>query len=144
MAVAAADAHAAGEEEDHEDGGDESVELVEVAAEVDELLLQAGDDGGVEAEGAGGVRRADALGDGGAGGGAAGGGLVGLGDLAEVFAAELAMHAPGVDGEEESGEGEDANERGDGSEDAALAVADDGGGGESGRKERGDGFECGE
>ena len=53
VAVAAAGADATGEEEDHEERSDEAVELVEIAAEVDELLLQAGDDGGVEAEGAG-------------------------------------------------------------------------------------------
>ena len=53
VAEAAAGADAAGEEEDHEDRRDEAVELVDVAAEVEEFFLQAGGDGGVEAEGAG-------------------------------------------------------------------------------------------
>ena len=126
VAVAAAEADAAGEEKDHEEGRDEAVELVEIAAEVDELFLQAGDDGGVEAEGAGavascGAETCDGVRD--CGWGSARGGLVGLSDFAEVFAAELAMHAPGVDGEEESGEGDEAEERGDGGEDVALAGA---------------------
>ena len=50
--VASTGAETAGEEEDHEERGEESVKLVEVAADVDEFFLQAGDDGGVEAEGA--------------------------------------------------------------------------------------------
>ena len=44
VAEAAAGAEAVGEEKDHEDGRDEAVELVDIAADVDELLLQAGDD----------------------------------------------------------------------------------------------------
>jgi len=44
-------------DEDHEDGRDKAVELVDIAAEVDEFFLQAGDDGGVEAEGVGGNER---------------------------------------------------------------------------------------
>ena len=45
--------------------------------------------------------------------GSAGGGLVGLLDFAEVFSAELAVHARGVDGEEERTEGDESEERGD-------------------------------
>ncbi len=148
-AEALAGGHAAGEEKDHEDGNDESVELIEVAAEVEELFFEAGDDGVVEAEGGAG------RGVGGCIGGECcaawrgflrstssgmGARLVGLGGLAEVFTAELAMHAPGVDAEEESGEGDEAEQRGDGAGDAALAGGGDGGGGESGRKEGGDGL----
>jgi hypothetical protein len=46
-AVASGDAHPAGDEEDHEERSDESVELVEIAAEVDGFFLQTRDDGGV-------------------------------------------------------------------------------------------------
>src|SRR5258705_19911 len=133
VAEPAAGAKPVGEKKDHEDGRDEAVELVDIAAEIDELLLQAGDDGGVEAEGAGGDE--DRVGDvRGLGGwsGSAGGGLVRLLDFAEVFSAELAMHTPGVDAEEEGAEEYEAEEYGDGGEEVALAVADDGGGGESG------------
>src|SRR3984885_7660979 len=51
FAVASAGAETAGEEKDHEERRDESVKLVDVAADVDEFFLEAGDDGGVEAEG---------------------------------------------------------------------------------------------
>ena len=53
FAEATAGAQAVSEEKDHEDRRDEAIELVDIAAKVDELLLEAGDDGGVEAEGAG-------------------------------------------------------------------------------------------
>jgi hypothetical protein len=53
VSEAFAGAHAACEEEDHEDGNDKTIELVDVATEVEELLLQAGDDGVVEPEDAG-------------------------------------------------------------------------------------------
>ena len=43
-------------------------------------------------------------------------GQVGLGDLAEVFSEELTVHAPCVDAEEEYGEGDESEERGDGGE----------------------------
>ena len=49
--------------------------------------------------------------------------LVGLrGEVAEVFSAELAVHAPGVDAEEESTEDDEAQERGDGAEEMALGL----------------------
>ena len=69
--------------------------------------------GGVEAEGAGGgdeERRLETCVRCGCGTGSARGGLVGLGDFAEVFAAELAIHAPGVDAEEERAEEREAEE----------------------------------
>ena len=44
LAEAAAGAKAAGEDEDHEEGCDEAVELVDVSAQVDELFFEAGDD----------------------------------------------------------------------------------------------------
>ena len=66
--------------------------------------------------------------------------MVGLGDLAQIFAAELAMHAPGVDAEEEAAEEHETEEQGGGGEEVALAVAGDRGGGESRREECGDGL----
>ena len=42
--------------------------------------------------------------------GSACGGLAGLGGLAQVFSAELAMHAPGVDAEEERTEEDQTEE----------------------------------
>ena len=104
FAEAAAGAETVGEEKDHEDGGDEAVELVDIASEVDELLLQAGDDGGVETEGCG-LGPRDCVGEvrglGGRRSGAAADRLFRLGDFAQVFTAELAMHAQGIDTEEE-------------------------------------------
>lgn len=49
-AEAAAGTDAVGKEEDHEDGSNESVELVGVTAEIEELLLQAGGDGRADSE----------------------------------------------------------------------------------------------
>ena len=115
VAEASAGAHAVGEEKDHEDRRDEAVELVDIAAEVDEFLLQAGDDGVVEAKDAGvaaGCEAGRRSGDG-CGvmcRGSAGDGLVGLSGLAEVFSEEFAMHAPGVDAEEESAKEGEAKE----------------------------------
>ena len=103
VAGAAEAAEAASEDEDHREGGEEAVELRDVAAEVDELLLQAGGDEGGEAEVVvGACEGAAAL----AGRGWAGGD-VGFG---EVFAAVLAGQAGGEDGEEEGGEEEDAED----------------------------------
>src|SRR5258708_37323059 len=51
------------------------------------------------------------------------------------------MHPPGVDAEEKYTEDDKAEEQGDSGEEVALAVADDGGGGESGWKECGDGLD---
>src|ERR1700679_989461 len=136
-AEASAYSHAAGEEEDHEDGSDEAEELVGVAAKVEELLLEAGDDGWAETEGAG-FGSVGLEGDGwrgclGVGVSGCCGFLGGI-ELAEEFAVELAPHSPGVDGEEEGAEGDEADECGDGGQEMAVVEVDDGGGGESGWK----------
>ena len=84
----------------------------------------------------------DGAGSGGCCEAAAHGGLIWLGGLAEVFSQELAVHAPGVDAEEEDGEGDETKECGDRGEVVALAVIDDGGGGESRWEECGDGLDA--
>src|SRR5882757_7122644 len=51
------------------------------------------------------------------------------------------MHPPGVDAEEKGTKEYEAEQQGSGGEEVALAIADDGGGGESRWKEGGDGLD---
>ena len=51
------------------------------------------------------------------------------------------MHAPGIDAEEETREGDEAEKRSSGCEEMTLTEADDGGGGEAWREKRGDGLD---
>ncbi len=126
----------AGKDEHQEDGHDEAVDDSCVAADVEELFAEHGEDDGWKAEGAGGCGR----GGGGRDGSETGrGGLDGLarygvGCVGEAFSAVLGTHAESEYGEEESGEegaGEGVDEEAGG---GAAMNGEDGGVGELGRE----------